>query len=223
MTRKKLSIKIKNNKVVVMWGNQVISAWLAVVITLVSLVLIGVGVGTSSDFFETPRLETTSSTTVKRPKGEFVLQGRVSHVADGDTINIQVDGVRERVRLASIDSPETPGRSDRPGQPYAHEAQRALEKMVLNQRLRLHCFEQDHYGRNVCDVFLSNDKTANQAMVEQGWAWAYTGSGGRYLRDKSLVNLQEQAQQKGLGLWQSKKPVAPWVWRVECWQKKKCS
>ncbi|MEZ2721830.1 thermonuclease family protein [Paenalcaligenes hominis] len=225
MAKKKLSIKKKNGKWVILWGTQTISWQQALVVGVVSLVLVALGIGTTSDYLDLPGVNapSNSTTTVKRPKGEFVLEGRITHVADGDTINIQVAGVRERVRLANIDSPETTGRADRPGQPYANEAQQALERMVLNKNLRLRCFEQDHYGRNVCDIPLPNGKTANQQMVEQGWAWAYTGSNERYLRDKSLKAVQARAQQQRIGLWQAKKsPIAPWVWRVQCWQQKKC-
>ena len=225
MTRKKLSIKMKNKKWVVMWGSTPISWQQAMVVAVISVVLVVAGVGGITDFIELPgaNVSTSKNSTVKRPKGEFVLEGKVTHVADGDTINLEVNGMRERVRLANIDSPETQGRADRPGQPYADQAQQALKGMVLNQHLRLQCFEQDHYGRNICNVPLGNGKTANQLMVEQGWAWAYTGSGGRYLRDKSLKEVQKKAQQQKVGLWQSKNPIAPWVWRVQCWQQKKCS
>lgn len=223
MTRKKLATHMKNSKGVVRRRNKISVVCLVLLSVAVLWVLLGQGEATQSRFFEKRSTLQTNKSAAHDVAGIFVLQGRVSHVADGDTINIQVDGERKRVRLASIDSPETAGRTDRPGQPYAQQARRALERMVLHQQLSLRCFEQDRYGRYVCDVPLTKTKTANQIMVEQGWAWAYTGSSRRYLRDESLVSLQEQAQQKGLGLWQSQKPVAPWVWRVECWQKKKCS
>lgn len=226
MAKKKLSIKKnKHGKWVILWGTQTISWKQAAVVGVVSAVLVSLGIGTGSDYVDLPgfKAPSTSTTTVKRPKGEFELKGKITHVADGDTVNIEVAGVRERVRLANIDSPETTGRADRPGQPYADDAQGALEKMVLNKVLALRCFEQDHYGRNVCDIPLPNGNTANQQMVEQGWAWAYTGSNERYLRDKSLKAIQKRAQQQRIGLWQAKKtPIAPWVWRVQCWQQKKC-
>lgn len=165
--------------------------------------------------------QTTAQT--PRPKGEFVLQGKVTHVADGDTINVQVNGQRERVRLANIDAPESDGRSDRPGQAYADQSQQAMAAMVLNKTLTLNCFEQDHYGRNVCNVMLPDGRIANQVLVEQGLAWAYTGSNGRYLRDKSLIQVQEQAQKAKRGLWKDNNPTPPWVWRVQCWQQKQCN
>ena len=156
------------------------------------------------------------------PQGEYSLSGRITHVADGDTLNIQVNGQRERVRLANIDAPESEGRADRPGQPYAEESTQALAALVLNTNTSLHCFEKDHYGRHVCNIPLADGDTANRVLVEKGLAWAYTGSNERYLRDQSLKQVQAQAQRAGVGLWQQKNPIAPWVWRVQCWQKKQC-
>lgn len=167
-------------------------------------------------------VSSTASTALKI-KGEYLLEGQVSHVADGDTINLMVQGERQRIRLANIDAPESYGRSDRPGQPYAEDSTKALAAMVGNQRLTVHCFEQDRYGRHVCNVLLPNGKVANEELVAQGLAWAYTGSNERYLRDKSLKQVQAQAQAAGVGLWQGKNPTAPWVWRSECWQKKQCN
>ena len=170
----------------------------------------------------TTQNRSSTTTATPRAKGDYELTGKISHVADGDTINIQVDGQRERIRLSSIDAPESEGRSDRPGQPYAEQSQKALANMLLNKTMTLTCYEQDRYGRHVCDVLLDNGKTVSQVMVESGWAWAYTGSNNRYLRDKTLPVIQEQAQKARRGLWQEKNPIAPWVWRVQCWQKKQC-
>lgn len=173
----------------------------------------GVGSGPSS----------SSTSSAPRAKGDYALHGAVIRVADGDTINLEVDGQRERIRLANIDAPESYGRSDRPGQPYAEASADALAAMVADKTLTLHCFEQDHYGRHVCNIPLANGKTANEELVAQGLAWAYTGSNERYLRDKTLKQVQAKAKKAGLGLWQDKNPTAPWTWRSECWQKKRCN
>lgn len=215
------SVKKQLNKEVNTVVNAKLKQWLRTPLGKIigAVIVLAAAVG---GFLAEDSSTSTSTTTVTRAKGPFVLEGPITHVADGDTINIQVNGQRERVRLANIDAPESEGRSDRPGQPFAEESQQALAKMVLNQHLRLECFEQDHYGRNVCNVILPDQRVANRVMVEQGWAWAYTGSNGRYLRDKSLIQVQEQAQKARRGLWQDKNPTAPWVWRVQCWQRKQC-
>ena len=53
-------------------------------------------------------------------------------------------------------------------------------------------------------------------------AWANQQGGGKYLRDKSLADLESEARKAGLGLWSGDKPVAPWVWRSRCWKDGKC-
>ncbi|HBI83285.1 MAG TPA: nuclease, partial [Alcaligenaceae bacterium] len=52
--------------------------------------------------------------------------------------------------------------------------------------------------------------------------WANQQGGGKYLRDRSLVDLEKQARAQKLGLWAEPNAVAPWVWRDVCWQKQKC-
>jgi hypothetical protein len=53
-------------------------------------------------------------------------------------------------------------------------------------------------------------------------AWANQQAKGKFLRDKTLVGIQGDAQKKKLGLWAEPGAVAPWEWRVVCWKDKKC-
>ena len=153
----------------------------------------------------------------------FSLTGTVDHVADGDTLTLQVGKRQERVRLASIDAPETDKGNGQRGQAMAQQSRKALENLVSGKRLTLQCYEQDHYQRNICDVMLPGGGTANQKQVALGMAWANMEKGGRFLRDDSLKALESEARRKHLGIWQSSKPIQPWVWRYQCWQKGKCS
>lgn len=198
--------------------------WLSVVILIV-LIVAGSTVWDDSDdswwgaLLSPPASDLITTTT----NGTYKLHGKVSHVADGDTVNIYVNKQRQRIRLANIDAPETGGRADRPGQPYAEKSTEALSAMVLNKTMTLDCFEKDHYDRHICNIPLSEGKTVNEQMVAKGWAWAYTGSNERYLRDKNLKKVQAKAKKESLGLWQDTKPIAPWTWRYDCWQKKQCN
>lgn len=200
--------------------NKKVNKWLSAIILIV-LVVAGSAIWDDKGWWEAPT-SNPSSNLPNTNAGPYQLHGKVSHVGDGDTINLYVNGQRQRIRLANIDAPETGGRADRPGQPYADKSKEALAKMVLNQTMTLLCFEKDHYDRHVCNIPLSGGKTANEQMVAKGWAWAYTGSNERYLRDKNLKNVQAQARKERLGLWQDKNPIAPWTWRYDCWQKKQC-
>lgn len=213
---------MNNKQLQTLLKNKQVKAFLRTPLGMIAGAVIVVTLLVTGYFSDDTSTSNTAPTTVY-PAKNYSLQGLVTHVADGDTINLQVNGQRERIRLANIDAPESGGRVDRPGQPYAKESKQALAAMVADKTMSLHCYEQDHYGRHVCDILLANGKTANQELVVNGWAWAYTGSNGRYLRDKSLIEVQAKAKKAGLGLWQDKNPIAPWAWRVDCWQKKKCN
>lgn len=152
----------------------------------------------------------------------YKLTGKVVRVSDGDTVNLLVENKQERIRLASIDAPETAHGSSQPGQPFGEASRKNLAEYVAGKTLTVVCFEKDHYDRHICDIPV-NGTTANRLQVEQGYAWANQQAKGKYLRDKSLPDLEKSARQKKLGLWAEPGAVAPWEWRVECWKNKKCS
>jgi endonuclease YncB( thermonuclease family) len=150
--------------------------------------------------------------------GAQTFNGRVVHVDDGDTVVLLAAGNRRiRIRLASIDAPESadtrPGR-ERVGQPFADKATRFLSEMIRNKVVDADCPETDRFGREVCELRL-NGTSANAEMVRRGWAWANTSGNGRFLRDPSYLQLQRAAQRDRRGLWAGKRPVAPWVWRQQ--------
>ncbi len=151
----------------------------------------------------------------------YTLTGRIVQVSDGDTVNILVERQTHRVRLASIDAPETSHGSARPGQPFGEASRKHLAEQVAGKTLTLICYEKDHYGRDVCDIPVE-DTTANRLQVKSGMAWANQQGGGKYLRDRTLPELEKQAKAARLGLWGESRPVAPWIWRQICWQKHQC-
>ncbi|MDN3986714.1 thermonuclease family protein [Zwartia vadi] len=153
---------------------------------------------------------------------QYKLTGKVVRVSDGDTINLLVDNKQERIRLASIDAPETSHGSDQPGQPFGEASRKNLANYVAGKTVTVVCFEKDRYERHICDVPVDGT-TANRLQVEQGMAWANQQAKGKYLRDRSLPELEKNARQKKIGLWSEPDAVAPWEWRVVCWKNKKCS
>jgi micrococcal nuclease len=152
----------------------------------------------------------------------YKLTGKVVRVSDGDTVNLLVENKQERIRLASIDAPETAHGSSQPGQPFGEASRKNLAEYVAGKTLTVVCFEKDHYDRHICDIPV-NGTTANRLQVEQGYAWANQQAKGKFLRDNSLPELEKSARQKKLGLWAEPGAVAPWEWRVACWKNKKCS
>jgi endonuclease YncB( thermonuclease family) len=163
-----------------------------------------------------------STSALARP---FDVSGKAVYVDDGDTLVLLVDGKDQmKVRLSSIDAPEsshTNKQTGRVGQPYSDNSGKYLAGLVKGKAVDAHCFEEDRYKRNVCELFVDG-KSVNKELVKQGWAWANLSANGRYLRDKSLPELEASARQSKAGLWAGANPVAPWEWRDLCWKQGKC-
>ncbi len=158
-------------------------------------------------------------------RGAFQASAAAVAVDDGDTIKVLTSTASHlTVRLASIDAPEashTGQQAGRIGQPFGQTSRRHLASLVLGKTLKLDCFETDRFGRAVCNV-QAGEVFVNREMVAVGLAWSNQGSGGRYLRDRSLLAVEARARDQRLGLWADKQPVAPWVWRTSCWNEGLC-
>jgi endonuclease YncB( thermonuclease family) len=146
------------------------------------------------------------------------IEGIVTKVSDGDTINIQDSlGTKVKVRLYGIDAPETEkvnkktGKITKPGQPYGEEAYQSLNSKVYRKQVKLDVMAIDQYKRLVGIVYL-NGKNINQKMVAEGYAWAYR----QYLdraHASEYIDLEENARRNRLGLWQQNNPQPPWEFR----------
>lgn len=156
----------------------------------------------------------------------FDVQAKVVYVSDGDTVTIlTAEHQQLKVRLASIDAPESSHvnhESGRIGQPFSANSTQHLAGLIKGKMVQAHCFEQDKYARNVCDLFIDDHRSVNQEMVRAGWAWANVSYRGRYLRDKSLLAIEAKARADHSGLWAGRNPVEPWSWRDVCWQQGQC-
>lgn len=163
-------------------------------------------------------LLSTAAAAPEGPECAAPTQAVVERVLDGDTVVLR--GVRERVRLASVDAPERSHGPRRPGQPFSVQATEWLEREVQGQAVTVRCTQEDRYGRPVCDLFLRG-RHVNKELVRAGMAWANTAH-PRYLRDAGVLTVQQEAQQARRGLWAQQAPVAPWSWRRECWEQAQC-
>jgi endonuclease YncB( thermonuclease family) len=138
--------------------------------------------------------------------GAGTLSGVVIVVIDGDTVLFKPDHYSPasrafvKVRLADIDAPEK-------DQPYGDAATRALQALVLKQRVELETLATDVYGRTVGRLMLGS-VPVNAELVRQGLAWSSS-------RDPlhAMRTLQHEAQDARRGLWQDAGPTPPWTWR----------
>ena len=97
------------------------------------------------------------------------LSARVTHVVDGDTIDVRLsDGSEETVRYIGIDTPETvkPGTPVQCGGPRAHEVN---DRLVYGKTvtLRFDAERRDVYGRLLAYVYLPRQPAGRAPAVRQ--------------------------------------------------------
>lgn len=130
-------------------------------------------------------------------------EGVVTHVVDGDTLDVEVGGTEERVRLIGVDTPESVA-PNRPVQCYGAEASAHLASLVPEGtavRLERDAVARDKFGRLLAYVYRAeDDMLVNLALVERGYADAVTYGDNETLYPE-LVAAEAAARDGGRGLW----------------------
>jgi len=130
--------------------------------------------------------------------------GPVVRVVDGDTIHVQVGGVREKVRYIGVDTPETV----RPGfgvECFGRAASAANARLVAGERVRLErdAEARDRYGRLLAYVYRERDGAfVNAALVHDGFASPLRVPPNVEHADEFLA-LSRDARRAGRGLWRA--------------------
>ena len=124
--------------------------------------------------------------------GEIAL---VTWVIDGDTVDVELDGEKYRVRYIGVDTPER-------DQWYYEEATDMNIALVKNKEVVLvkDVSETDRYGRLLRYVYLADGTFVNGYLVEAGYATAVTFPPDVALVDE-LRALEQAARADGVGLW----------------------
>jgi micrococcal nuclease len=126
---------------------------------------------------------------------------QVERVVDGDTIIVDLDGVRERVRYIGMDTPESV--AEQPLECYGHRASEENERLVGGRTVTLTTDEEprDRFGRLLAYVRREPDGLfVNEALVRGGFARTLTVPPNiRYAR--RFAALARQARRAGRGLW----------------------
>lgn len=130
--------------------------------------------------------------------------GPVVRVVDGDTIHVQLGGVREKVRYIGVDTPETV----RPGfgvECFGKAASAANARLVAGERVRLErdAEARDRYGRLLAYVYRERDGAfVNAALVRGGFASPLTVA-PNVAHEDDFVRLAREARRAGRGLWRA--------------------
>lgn len=143
----------------------------------------------------------------------------VSHVVDGDTFDVIKDGVKTRVRLVGVDTPESV-HPDKEVEHFALEASDFLKKILLNQEVYF-TFDQnnaatnhtDRYGRTLAYAYRARDGLLiNAHLIKEGYGYAYLNY--PFENMEAYLGYQREAREAGKGLWgaSSQTPAADAVY-----------
>lgn len=133
---------------------------------------------------------------------------RVTHVADGDTIDVDMSGKTEAIRLIGVDTPESV-KPNNPVQCYGHEASDFTKKNLSNQTVRLEADStgdsRDRYNRLLRYVYLPDGTLWNKKLIDDGYGFAYLSF--QFTKQADFAAAQAKAQDAKLGLWTTCTPT----------------
>jgi endonuclease YncB( thermonuclease family) len=136
------------------------------------------------------------------------LTGKVVGVSDGDTITVLDDQkVQHKIRLAGIDAPEKK-------QAFGQVSKDHLAKQVFSKFVTVDYSKSDKYGRLVGKILLDG-QDVNIRQLQTGLAWHYK----KYEAEQppedrvTYARAEQVAQDRRVGLWGDRNPVAPWDFR----------
>src|SRR5690606_14118634 len=105
-----------------------------------------------------------------KPKPDPYQTGTVTKVIDGDTIEVNLNGKLEKVRMLLIDTPETV-HPNQPVQPYGKEASEFTKKLLLNKEVKLEKDKEDRdqYQRLLRYIYVDSQSVQEQ-LLSKGFA-----------------------------------------------------
>lgn len=125
--------------------------------------------------------------------------GKVIAVTDSSNISVVYGSDSATVRLNCAACPVA-------GQPFAAEAQKFLENLILNKTVEVNVVWMDHDNRQVSKVFI-NGKSVGAQLASAGYAWYDS----RSQQDAEIAQAQVQAQAQKIAIWSLPNPIAPWT------------
>ncbi len=135
---------------------------------------------------------------------EFEQTGfKVIKVVDGDTLDVEIDGKIERLRLIGIDTPETVDPRKKVqcfGREASNKAKELLEGRFVSLESDGTQGERDKYKRLLRYVFLPDGANFNLFMIAEGFAHEYTYD-QPYKYQAEFKDAERSARENNKGLW----------------------
>lgn len=132
----------------------------------------------------------------------------VLEVDDGDTILVDMNGAREKVRFIGVDTPETKD-PRKAVQCFGRAAGEFTKGLIGNSAVRLEAdplnTNRDRYNRLLRYVYLPDGTLVNAEIIRQGYGFAYLSF--PFTKTDEFRDLQTEARQQNKGLWSSCTPT----------------
>jgi micrococcal nuclease len=129
------------------------------------------------------------------------VKGKVTHVVDGDTIDVRYRHRGDRVRLIGIDTPEVYGGAESGGP----EASATMKKLADHHRVKLVTDptqdRRDRYGRQLAYVNVIRGPSLQLAILRKGWAKVYVYGGKAFERVEQFRRAEDAARAADRGSW----------------------
>lgn len=127
---------------------------------------------------------------------------RVTEFEDGDTIVVDMNGSKEKVRFIGIDTPETKD-PRKPVQCFGTAASAFTKSLIGDKPVKLENdptnTDRDRYGRLLRYVYLPDGTLVNLVIVQQGYGFAYVGFPVQKL--EQFKAAEADARKANRGLW----------------------
>lgn len=126
----------------------------------------------------------------------------VTRVVDGDTIEVELSGKKEKVRFLLVDTPESVHSDSSKNTEYGKVASEYTKNLLEGKEVGLEfdAAERDRYGRLLAYVYL-NDQMVNRLLLSEGHAKvAVYQPNVKYVDD--FRTLEKEAQTNKKGIWE---------------------
>ncbi|AOT68305.1 stalk domain-containing protein [Geosporobacter ferrireducens] len=126
---------------------------------------------------------------------------KVLRVVDGDTLEIEYNGKKEKVRLIGVDTPESVHPDATKNNEFGDVASKFTKGLLEGKEIELEfdVQERDKYGRLLAYVYIDG-KMYNKTLLEEGYAKVATFPPNvKYAND--FVLIEKKARDANKGLW----------------------
>lgn len=127
---------------------------------------------------------------------------KVVEFADGDTIQVDMNGRAETIRFIGVDTPETQD-PRKAVQCFGKAASDFTKNLIGHSPVRLEAdplsTNRDRYNRLLRYVYLPDGRLVQAEIIKEGYGFAYTSF--PFTMSDEFQLYQMQARKQGKGLW----------------------